>query len=843
MEPDPPSEAPPPPPAKPRRRLRRILIWTGSSLGVLALTVLVAGPTVIAAVIRSRIAAAVAEKLDATTEIGSVSFSWSGRIALRDLAIRDRAGATVASVKSIDADVALFSAIRGRIIAKVLVDRPRIELRRGTDGKLNVDTLPKAAPEPPAATPKKGEPPILQVKLTVTGGIVAIEGNELTNLTVNVIMDSPRKPTSFDASIETPGSGRVRAAGDLSMTGTGHLGIGIENLPLAPFAPVAHVKSLEGLVNGDLEYLIVAADKITGGGEVRITGLAVDAAKVPDVRILQAFGDKPSIIVQAGEALVLEARGNLPFEGSFTASSKLGPLSELAAAFLPFKPGSRIEGTASARGTFAMTSALSVQVAEMSAKIRGADVRGSASLEGSKLAFKVDAEISPDEMRPVLDLPVTGPRLTLRVEGTDRSARGLVTSPLLKVRDVEQRNIKVEFDVALTDSGFEVRALEARSDTFTATAKGFVRGTEADLTFSSEGDIAGIAAIGGLDAKGKVTARGSMKGTTGTAAVGLQSFTMTGLAATGSIDAKFDGGKLTAGGKVGVNEGTASLKIEADLRAAQGAVKPSSTFELTFDKVRANQQMGPILQLLHPAFAVAGDAAGRLDGRIDTSVSIRYDGAVTPELLSGGWDRFPKAGLSGGGKFEIHDCTVNGSALLGELFGSLAGERREVKMHPIEFRIAAGRVTYDRPWPWTISGSDTTFTGSIGLDRTLDMVWHIPVTDELAARVPALKHSKGKTLDAPLGGTVEKPRLGWKEVVGKVAGDRVEEAAKKGLEDLLGGRDEKKAKKLLEEADALHGEGKKAEAAAKYRKIKDDCGRTRVYKDNRERIDAGAEGR
>src|SRR5258705_5432782 len=134
-----PEAASSPPLAKPRRRLRRILIWTGSSLGVLALTVLVAGPTVIAAVIRSKIASAVAENLDATTEIGSVSFSWSGKVALRDLVVRDRAGATVASVKSVDVDVALFSAIRGRIIADVRVDSPRLDIRRLPDGKLNVE--------------------------------------------------------------------------------------------------------------------------------------------------------------------------------------------------------------------------------------------------------------------------------------------------------------------------------------------------------------------------------------------------------------------------------------------------------------------------------------------------------------------------------------------------------------------------------------------------------------------------------------------------------------------------------------------------------------------------------
>jgi hypothetical protein len=119
-------------------------------------------------------------------------------------------------------------------------------------------------------------------------------------------------------------------------------------------------------------------------------------------------------------------------------------------------------------------------------------------------------------------------------------------------------------------------------------------------------------------------------------------------------------------------------------------------------------------------------------------------------------------------------------------------------------------------------------------------MWHIPVTDQLASK---LKVAKGQMYEIAIKGTVTHPKLDMKGAIKQVAEEKVADAAQKGLESLLGGKDEKKAQKLLDEADPLYAEGKKAEAAEKYRKIKDDYRKTRVYKDNKDRIDPRAEGK
>lgn len=296
----------------------------------------------------------------------------------------------------------------------------------------------------------------------------------------------------------------------------------------------------------------------------------------------------------------------------------------------------------------------------------------------------------------------------------------------------------------------------------------------------------------------------------------------TGFDASGSYRLTHDAGRVSLTGRTDAGAGTVTVSLDADLRGAASA-------DLKIERVPLDARMGPILELLHPAFA---QARGSLDGSMDASLALRHDKPFTAsedDLLKG---------LGGSGRVEVRDCSFKGSQFLGELMAALSTEKREIRLRPVEFRVADGRIHYDKPWQWTISGSETTFTGSIGLDRTLDLMWHIPVTEELASK---LKVAKGQTYEIGIKGTVTRPRLDMKGAIKQVAEEKIEDAAKRGLESLLGGKDEKKAGKLLEEADAFRKEGKAAEAAAKYRKIKDDYRKTRVYKDNKERIDQGAD--
>ncbi|MBI4565938.1 MAG: hypothetical protein HY716_14720 [Planctomycetes bacterium] len=524
----------------------------------------------------------------------------------------------------------------------------------------------------------------------------------------------------------------------------------------------------------------------------------------------------------------------IAIEGDFRGS--LARAAAVARAFLPEVKDAAGEWSLGVQAKLEATGSMNLRT--LTFKAPGCDLALSGSMKGTDDArFAMDAVLVPDELRNLYEIPVSGPRITARVEVSPSDMRGTLSAPELRIRDSQQRNVKVEFDVARAEQRFEVRSLTARSDTVRASAKGRIVEGETELTFDATGDVAPIAALAGLDGKGSFSARGSFKGSAGEAKVKLDGVAMTGLHASGTIEATFADGRARAAGTLAVNEGTVALNADADLREARN--KPSSRAELKFEKVRANAAMGPLLSLLHPMFHVAGAAAGQIDGRVSLLAQLRYDGPLTSETLAGGWEQFSKNLIHGGGRFEIQDCVLKGSPLLGEILSQIGGAQREIRMRPVEWIIRQGRVSYVNPWPWTLAGAETSFSGSVGLDQTLDLSWRVPVTDELAERFRIPDQMKGKTLDVPIQGTATSPRLGWKDVIAKVvtegARDALRDRARDALEGLFG-RDERKAKKLLSEADELYAAGRKKEAAEKYRELNDKYERTNVYKEHRTRI-------
>src|SRR5690349_12625661 len=113
---------------------RKTLIWPGSTPGGPLLAAPIAGPPIISSIARAKLQAILNDRIDGTATVGSVSFSWFSGVTIRDIDIKDRAGAPAASVKSVSADVGVMGVLSGRINATARIDSPRIEIRRGADG-------------------------------------------------------------------------------------------------------------------------------------------------------------------------------------------------------------------------------------------------------------------------------------------------------------------------------------------------------------------------------------------------------------------------------------------------------------------------------------------------------------------------------------------------------------------------------------------------------------------------------------------------------------------------------------------------------------------------------------
>jgi hypothetical protein len=251
--------------------------------------------------------------------------------------------------------------------------------------------------------------------------------------------------------------------------------------------------------------------------------------------------------------------------------------------------------------------------------------------------------------------------------------------------------------------------------------------------------------------------------------------------------------------------------------------------------VRANAGLAPLLARLHPAFAGAELAQGRLDGLIGLGLDLAYDAPLTPAALAAGWESLPKEPIHGAGRLELSAAALKGSPLLALASSLGIDTERTLDLRAIEFTVQKGRVTYARPWTWSFSGIETTFTGSVGLDQSLDLAWNVPISPRLVERWSFLAALEGERLSIPLRGSVRAPRLETDALLADLAAKAAERelAGRLGLGGSAGDDD---PAVLLERADLLWSQGKKAEAAALYARLREDFKLSLTYALNKDRI-------
>ncbi len=330
-----------------------------------------------------------------------------------------------------------------------------------------------------------------------------------------------------------------------------------------------------------------------------------------------------------------------------------------------------------------------------------------------------------------------------------------------------------------------------------------------------------------------------LAGTSGRADIGLGRFVRSEIELGGKTSIELRGGRTLVRGDLQANGGTLDVAGDLDLAGGTGGESSRSTLAIEAKDLRATAGLAPLLALVHPAFAGAEAqlSRGSLEGILGLSVNLSYDGPLSLEALESGWERLPKEPINGTGRFELRSAALRGSPLLALLEEFGVDTQRALDIRPVDFTVRRGRVSYSRPWIWTLSGVETTFTGSVGLDQTLDLAWNVPITDEIVKRFEFLGALRGELVQVPLRGTVRKPRL----EVDDLLKDLAARAARKELESRLGlGGSKEDAgddpAALLEEADRLWEKGKKAEAAVLYLRIRKEFALSVPYFRNRDRI-------
>jgi len=337
--------------------------------------------------------------------------------------------------------------------------------------------------------------------------------------------------------------------------------------------------------------------------------------------------------------------------------------------------------------------------------------------------------------------------------------------------------------------------------------------------------------------------------------VGLGTFRLPGTETTGTLALGLDQGRAQLSGDLGANGGT--LDLTGDLGRREEDAKASLSLDLK--QFQVNAELGDLLSMLHPLFATLGQGqSNRLGGVVECNVKLDYGQPLSLRELAANWSSLDPRQIQGDIFFQIEQAVLEGSPLFETMLEQFGLTRdQELVVSPMRFHVDGGRVNYAEPWKWRLGGVKTSFTGSVGFDRTLDLRWNVPINKRLVKKHGFLEILEGESVEIPLTGTTAAPNLEWGGILRQLA----QKAAKKklaeetglgdleglgglgGLGGLLGGNRESQedSKQLLEQADALWDQGKKRRAAKIYRRLEKEFKLTSVYLLNRDRIEERAD--
>ncbi|TWT42214.1 hypothetical protein RAS1_33440 [Phycisphaerae bacterium RAS1] len=230
------------------------------------------------------------------------------------------------------------------------------------------------------------------------------------------------------------------------------------------------------------------------------------------------------------------------------------------------------------------------------------------------------------------------------------------------------------------------------------------------------------------------------------------------------------GGKVRLGGSIDLGETDPTLRLP-------GATKLIENVPVTNDLCRS------VLSFINPIFL----ALSRVEGRL--SLDTRD---VTVPL-----GRSFKTKTSGRGRLVLAKMSIAPDGLLSELLeygGMPKQEQYGVEVSGCDLTLERGRLAYKDLTLRFSKDFDLRFSGSVGLDETLDLVVSLPagvgllkklgVKGDLSGYVEKLK---GTRVELPLVGTRTKPKFDFGRVdVKKLMQGVLEKGAESLIEDVLG---------------------------------------------------------
>ena len=194
----------------------------------------------------------------------------------------------------------------------------------------------------------------------------------------------------------------------------------------------------------------------------------------------------------------------------------------------------------------------------------------------------------------------------------------------------------------------------------------------------------------------------------------------------------FEGGQLNFAGQVNFANRPTLLKITKPVQIIQ---------DIKIDDETADR----FLAYINPIFANAVNVSGVLN--------FNCEKLILP-LLQGYENQIEAIGT-----ISIEQIQLQTSGLLGQIL-SLSGidmQGQYITIHPTKFVLRDGFLSYE-DMQMDIGNNPVNFRGTIGLDKSLDMIIVLPYTSAgRTARVG--QEAIGERISLPLKGTIDKPEL------------------------------------------------------------------------------------
>lgn len=220
-----------------------------------------------------------------------------------------------------------------------------------------------------------------------------------------------------------------------------------------------------------------------------------------------------------------------------------------------------------------------------------------------------------------------------------------------------------------------------------------------------------------------------------------------------------------------VNQGGLYMQPQLDLMSTPPVLTIPDDSRI-LDKVQITQEMAnKLLARIHPLFM----GASQMRGAVDLDLAY-FTWPLGKENLND---------LEFAGSMYFHEVRLESSALLGSLLQALRIEETGLDLsdRQIQFVCREGRIETN-PLRTNLSDSELVISGSLGLDKTIDYLAQVEVTERLVGG-DLYDYLEGTVINVPIGGTLSNPDISARTVQ-RALTDLINQAGQRKLEEAAG---------------------------------------------------------